>query len=55
MAYVQSVGGRSYRFPDLKTLLAKASPHARATILPDSLPKRIQSASRRKWRSPTRP
>ncbi len=26
MAYVQSVGGRSYRFPDLKTLLAKASP-----------------------------
>ena len=26
MAYVQSVGGRSYRFRDLKTLLAKASP-----------------------------
>jgi ethanolamine ammonia-lyase large subunit len=26
MAYVQSVGGLSYRFPDLKTLLAKASP-----------------------------
>ena len=26
MAHVQSVGGRTYRFPDLRTLLAKASP-----------------------------
>ena len=26
MIYAHSVGGRSYRFPDLKTLLAKASP-----------------------------
>ncbi len=26
MVYAHSVGGRSYRFPDLKTLLAKASP-----------------------------
>ncbi|PNG26143.1 ethanolamine ammonia-lyase subunit EutB [Methylocella silvestris] len=26
MTYAQSVGGRTYRFPDLKTLLAKASP-----------------------------
>ncbi|VFU09639.1 ethanolamine ammonia-lyase subunit EutB [Methylocella tundrae] len=26
MAYAHSVGGRTYRFPDLRTLLAKASP-----------------------------
>ncbi|ACK51343.1 Ethanolamine ammonia lyase large subunit [Methylocella silvestris BL2] len=26
MTYAKSVGGRTYRFPDLKTLLAKASP-----------------------------
>lgn len=33
MAYTHSIGGRSYRFPDLKTLLAKASPARSGDVL----------------------
>jgi ethanolamine ammonia-lyase large subunit len=47
VAYTHSIGGQSYRFPDLKTLLAKASP-ARSG---DGPPKMIRSASQRRWRS----
>ena len=54
MAYVQSVGGRSYRFADLKTLLAKASPARSGDYLAGGLAADGgQSASRRRWRSRT--
>ena len=33
MVYAHSSGGRSYRFPDLKTLLAKASPARSGDVL----------------------
>src|ERR1700739_57958 len=33
MVYTHSIGGQSYRFPDLKTLLAKASPARSGDVL----------------------
>jgi ethanolamine ammonia-lyase large subunit len=33
MVYAHSIGGRTYRFPDLKTLLAKASPARSGDVL----------------------
>ena len=43
MVYAHSVGGRSYRFPDLKTLLAKAARRALATRSPARRRRRLRA------------
>ncbi len=55
MVYAHSSGGRSYRFPDLKTLLAKASPARSGDALAGVAAERRRSASRRRWRWPMLP